>query len=83
MPSIDKSELISLIETTLEQESGSLNEGSVAEDIEKWDSLGHLSVLVALDAHCDGQVASISEMASADSIPKIIEILSNNSLIKD
>ena len=83
MSLIERNDLISLIEVALEQDSGSLSQNSRAEDIEKWDSLGHLNILVALDSQCNGKVAGISAMATADSIQKIIEILENNSLLKD
>lgn len=55
-------------------------DGSV-ENIEEWDSLGHLSILTALDELFHGQVAGIKKLASADSVKKILGILKKNSLI--
>ncbi|MDC0042975.1 hypothetical protein OAJ10_04375 [Paracoccaceae bacterium] len=80
---IKTTELIQLIENVLELESGSLNERSEAEQVDAWDSLGHLSILVALDSRCDGKVASISEMATAYSVQSIIQLLVANSLLRD
>ena len=50
-------------------------------DIEEWDSFGHLGILVALDKKFDGKVASISEMASATTVKKMIDLLISNKLI--
>jgi len=49
--------------------------------VEEWDSLGHLGILAALDKAFKGRVAGIKEMASADSVKKIIALLRKNSLI--
>ena len=54
---------------------------SSVENVEEWDSLGHLGVLVALDKAFDGKIGSIKEMATAGSVTKIIEILKTNSFI--
>jgi len=83
MSNISKSDVISAIETVLELDSGTLNEESRADEFEEWDSLGILGVLVALDKLFDGKVGKISEMATADSIAKILTALRKNSLITD
>jgi acyl carrier protein len=75
-----QSVVMSTIEKALELESGVLKEDSSSESIENWDSLGQLSILVALDKHFNGKIASLSEMAEADSIPKILLILEENSI---
>lgn len=51
------------------------------DNTEEWDSLGHLSILSAIDNALDGKASEISELANADSVSKIIEILKNNKLI--
>lgn len=73
--------IIELIESALEVEKGILTEESALGSVESWDSLGHLSILAELDKHFDGKVAGINEMAEADSIKKILELLKNNSLV--
>jgi acyl carrier protein len=50
-------------------------------EIEEWDSLGHLAILVALDKKFNGKVSKIDEMASADTVKKIINLLKLNKLI--
>jgi acyl carrier protein len=48
--------------------------------MEDWDSLGQLSILVALDKHFKGKISSLSEIAEANSVPKILTILKKNSI---
>jgi len=81
MSKITQSEVIAIIETALEMKSGLLNETTRSEEVENWDSLGQLSILVALDKLFDGKIANLSEMAEADSMPKILDILKQHSLI--
>ena len=69
------------IERTLELDPGSIKSNSLAEDAEGWDSMGHLSILLALDKMFEGKVAGISEIAEANSVPKLLEGLRQHSLI--
>ncbi len=71
-----------LIEDALEVRRGSLSIESNMNNTEQWDSLGHLSILSSLDRLFDGRVASISNIAQADSVGKIVDILSQNKLIE-
>jgi hypothetical protein len=81
MSTILESDVIALVENALEIKPGLLGADTRAEQIESWDSLGQLSILVALDKLFDGRIASITDMAEADSIPKILDILRQHSLI--
>jgi acyl carrier protein len=81
MSKTTQSEVISIIEKAFEMKSGLLNETTRSEDVENWDSLGQLSILVALDKLFDGKIANLTEMAEADSMPKILYILKQHSLI--
>ena len=81
MSKITQSEVIAIIKTALEIKSGLLNETTRSEEVENWDSLGQLSILVALDKLFDGKIANLTEMAEADSMPKILDILKQHSLI--
>lgn len=76
-----QSEILQIIETALELEPGILKEDSCSENTEAWDSLGQLSILVALDKHFDGKLSSISEMAEANSVQKILSTLKENSIL--
>jgi len=75
--------IVEIIENALELSNGVLSIDSVAENIEQWDSLGHLSILVSLDKAYDGQVGKIKEMATAESVIEIVALLRENSLVAD
>ena len=75
-------ELYEIIATALEIESKKIHIGTVAEDLEEWDSLGHLSILVAVDEKLSGQISNIEEFAVADSVEKIVNLLKVNKLLK-
>lgn len=81
MSKISQSDVIAVVEKALKMELGQLKENTRAEEIESWDSLGQLSILVALDNLFKGKIASINEMAQADSITKILNILKQKSLL--
>jgi len=82
MSKITQLDVIAVIETALEMKKGLLTENSLADEIDNWDSLGMLSILVALDKIFEGKVASLTQMSEADSVPKILEILKQHSLIE-
>ncbi len=81
MSKISQSEVIAVIEKALETKPGLLSENTRAEEVEMWDSVGQLSILVALDKLFEGKIANINEMAEADSMPKILNILKQHSLL--
>jgi acyl carrier protein len=76
---MNNDDLISLIKDALEVEHVDLN--SSMDTIDEWDSLGHLSILSAIDEKLDGKASDISDLASATSVEKIITILKKNSLM--
>jgi len=75
-----QSTVMEIIEKALLLEPGILKEDSDSEKTEGWDSLGQLSILVALDKHFEGKISSISEMAEANSVQKILTTLKENSI---
>ena len=81
MSKISQSEVIAVIEKALEMKPGLLGDNTRAEEVEMWDSVGQLSILVALDKLFEGKIANINEMAEADSMPKILNILKQHSLL--
>jgi len=76
-----QSDIIKIIEKILELKPGTLNENQTAEEIESWDSMAHLAILINLDKFFDGKASEISELAEADSILKIINALKKNKLL--
>ncbi len=81
MSAISEKEVLGSIQEALNIEGKKIILDSSVEDVPEWDSLGHLSVLTALDKLFEGKIAGIKELASADSVKKIIQILHSNSLI--
>ena len=49
--------------------------------IEEWDSLNHLNILIKLDQMFNNKVSLIPEMGKADSVKKILKLLKENNLI--
>jgi len=78
---LDKDELMSLIAESLDVDRSSIDETTTSETIDEWDSLGHLSVLSALDEVTHGKASGVEELASALSIVELIKILSNAELL--
>jgi acyl carrier protein len=74
-----KEDIINIIKDALKVDKITIE--SSVDNLEEWDSLGHLSILVALDKEFDGRLASISDLATADSVEKIISILENKNFI--
>jgi acyl carrier protein len=81
MKMITEDNVLEVITQVLELESGELQKTSAIGDFDSWDSLGHLDILSTLDNLFNGQLGSVSEMASADSVDKILDALRANSLI--
>ncbi len=75
-------DIFKIIEEALELNSGSITIESSPDNVEKWDSLGQLSILSLLDEKTSGKVADIPELAGALSAVEIIDILKENLLVK-
>jgi acyl carrier protein len=76
-----ENDVLQILEHALEITSGSIGPDALAENVLNWDSMGHLSILVALDKMFEGKVAEISEIAEANSVQKIFAALRQYSLI--
>jgi acyl carrier protein len=78
---MNSTDVIRIIEEVLETEPGLITENTLAKDVENWDSMSHLGILIKLDKKFNGKVAEISEIAEADSIKKILDSLKKYKLI--
>lgn len=74
-------EVINAIKNALEVDRD-INISDDINTIEEWDSLGHLSMLIAIDKLVGGKAGKIEELGKAESIKTIIDILTKNNLIK-
>ena len=78
---LDINELFTLIAESLDVEIDIINETSSSESIDEWDSLGHLSILSALDEVTNGKASEVEELAAALKIEDLTKILSNAGLL--
>ena len=76
---MDKQDIRSIIADALGKVT--VNDDNSMDNTEEWDSLGHLSILSAIDNALDGKAADLTDLANADSVGKIIKILESNKLI--
>jgi acyl carrier protein len=81
MKVITEDKVLEVITQVLKLESGELQKTSAIGDFDSWDSLGHLDIIISLDQLFNGQLGSVKEMSSADSVDKILDALRANSLI--
>jgi acyl carrier protein len=75
---IDENKVINIISNALDMKSSLVTIDSSSESIEEWDSLAHLSILVALDQWLNGQAGKISDLATATSVKEIVDLLNKN-----
>jgi len=75
-----KNDLFILIKNALDIDD-EVDMNSSAENLSEWDSLGHLSVLTALDEATDGKASSLSDLSEATSVTAIVEILESQEII--
>ena len=78
---ISRTTVIATIERALGLQKGSLGESSSSAEYNSWDSLGQVDIILALDGLFDGKVNAIPEMADANSVPKIIDVLIRHLLL--
>ena len=76
-----ENELIKLIKKSLKTKQ-KIDINSKSNNIEEWDSVGHLILLSNLDKQLKGATSNIADIATADYVKKIINILKKNKLIK-
>lgn len=74
-------EVCRVIEKALDLKVGSVSINDNMHTIENWDSLGFLSILSALEKRFGNKVATLDDLASADSVREIINILKKGSII--
>ena len=74
--------LMRIIEKALNLNKNQVNEESSSSNIRKWDSLGQLTILSALDDFYDGKIADLHNISKANSVKLIFSELKKNSLIK-
>ena len=67
-------QLQEIMATTLELPTNAIGEASTMEEIEEWDSLGHVHIMVALEQAFDLYM-DVDDFAKLDSVPAILQYL--------
>jgi acyl carrier protein len=75
---INERKVIDVISGALNIENNLISINSSSENLEEWDSLSHLSILVALDQWLDGAASKMTDLATATSVKEIIDVLNEN-----
>ncbi|NQT23224.1 MAG: acyl carrier protein [Candidatus Omnitrophica bacterium] len=74
-------EVCRVIAEALSMKAGSVTVNDDINTIEKWDSLGFLSILSALENRFGGKVAEIDDLASVKSVREIIDVFKREHII--
>lgn len=77
---MNKQDLFKIISEALEVDS--IDENSSMDNTDEWDSLGHLSILSAIDQELDGKASKLSSLAASTSVGDLIKILKENNLMQ-
>lgn len=66
--------VVAVVTRELSLPPGSINLLSTSDDVDRWDSLGHLQICMALEAEF-GVSPELEEVGQINSVPAIIEYL--------
>ena len=72
---MDESTLFKIVEEATGADAGSVTLDTTSADIEGWDSLGHLTIISAINEHLGDDVEEDPRLASADSVKELVDIL--------
>jgi acyl carrier protein len=67
-------QLQAIMAAALELPANAIREDSTMEEIEEWDSLGHVHIMVALEQSFDLYM-DVDDFAELDSVPAILQYL--------
>ena len=76
-----KANVLGCIEKALGLPLGSLGETSNSTEMNNWNSLGQVDIIMALDILFGGKLNMIPEMADDNSVPDILDILKRHLLL--
>jgi acyl carrier protein len=78
---INKSQLTELARKALKNDTVTFDAST--DNTAEWDSLGQLSLLIALDKATDGKAAKLSELPGCTSLAQIFAVLVNHNLARE
>ncbi len=79
---LDKEKLFIIISKALKVQKKKINMKLKIGEIEEWDSLGHLEILIKIDKETQGKASKIKNLSNCNSVIKIYENLKKNKLLK-
>jgi len=77
---ISQKEIIEVIKKVTKKK---IDIDSSSKNINDWDSLAQLNILTVLDNKLKGKIFTIKQMATADSVKKIILLLKKNNFLSN
>tara|TARA_R110002124_G_scaffold76532_5_gene205060 strand:+ start:22848 stop:23084 length:237 start_codon:yes stop_codon:yes gene_type:complete len=72
-------QLQDIMAAALEIPADAIREDATMEDIEEWDSLGHVHIMVALEQAFDLYM-DVEDFAELDSVPAILQYLASENV---
>lgn len=72
-------QLQEIMASALELPADAIKESSTMEDVEEWDSLGHVHIMVALEQAFDLYM-DVDDFAELDSVPAILQYLESENV---
>ena len=79
---LSKLELYELVTVAIAPERP-IDDESCGDNTPEWDSLGQLSILSSLDDKTSGATSNFDDIAEADSIKKLVDVLNSNNLLSE
>lgn len=79
---ISKDNLMTIVSKALKIPKRKVNMDLKLGEIEEWDSLGHLEILIKIDKETKGRASKIKNLSDCDTVRKIYENLKKNKLVK-
>jgi len=79
---LSKKELFEIVSVAIDPERP-IDEDSSEDNTPEWDSLGQLSILSSLDDRTSGATSQLDDISEADSIKKLMDIISSNNLLSE
>jgi acyl carrier protein len=77
---LTENDVISIMTEALSPRTSRLTIETTSKDLMEWDSMGHLAVLVSLDAALNGRAASVGALTSTKSVREIVQLLRRHEL---
>lgn len=75
------SEVLKLIANALELNDEDITLASDRDNVDDWDSIGHLNILTDLDDLTDGMAVEMDELNEAFSVQDIVNVLTSKGFI--